>query len=346
MVTPQVILLIDDRVQGGRHWIATGLRRRGFQVALLDIPGYTMRNRLTRWRKAILWSQYLGLTMRSLRLARDGETTIVATNFQVGALAAALSRVLPGTRPQVLALNAIIREKGVAYTWARARLYHLASGSGSLRLTVNSRENALHYRQLFGFAERQIFVVNDPWTPHYPRKDHSDAETNCVFSGGEAGRDWDTFFTVARYHPGIKFIGVAMRKDWSYGPEVPSNVEMHFDIPESSFYEYVEKARLVLLPLRGSATSGLIVLMRSVLLGRLVLTTRTPATENYYPLNRSDLLVAPSDTQTFSALVDRYWDDADGRRAAVADVKTYILENRSPEGYLDTIASILHRKPA
>jgi len=345
MMAPRIVLLLDDRLDGSAHWIATGLARRGYQVALLDIPGYSTRNRLVRWRKAILWWQYLGLATRGLRLAGRGDATIVSTNFHVGALAAALSRLRRGGQPNVLALNAIVREKAPALTWARTHLYRLAFGGGSLRLTVNSRENALRYQRMFGFDEQHISVVNDPWAPHYPLEDRSDAGSDSIFCGGEAARDWETFFAVARDHPEICFIGVALSRDWAYQERVPDNVDMRFDIPESEFYERLEKARIVLLPLKGSVTAGLIVLVRSALLGRLILATKTPATDSYYPMSRSELLVAEGDTQAFSQLIDRYWDDAAARRAAAADVKAHILEHRSPDSYLDAIAAILSDVP-
>jgi hypothetical protein len=341
MMAPRIVLLLDDRLDGNAHWIATGLARRGYQIALLDIPGYSTRNRLVRWRKAILWWQYLGLATRGLRLAGRGDATIVSTNFHVGTLAAALSRLRRGSRPNVLALNAIVREKAPALAWARTHLYRLAFGGGSLRLTVNSQENALRYQLMFGFDEQLVSVVNDPWAPHYPVEDRSDAGSDSIFCGGEAARDWDTFFAVARGHPRISFVGVAPSQDWSSGARIPSNVEMRFDIPESEFYERLEKARIVLLPLKGSVTAGLIVLVRSALLGRLILATKTPATESYYPTDRSELLVAEGDIQAFSKLIDRYWDDAPARRAAAADVKAHILEHRSPDSYLDAVASLL-----
>jgi hypothetical protein len=265
----------------------------------------------------------------------------VSTNFHVGALAAALSRLRPGARPVVLALNAIIREKGATASRVRTGVYRLACGGGRLRLTVNSKENAERYRSMFGFDEMHVFVVNDPWTPHYPVEDRSDAESNSVFCGGEAARDWETFFAVARDHPTIAFVGVALSRNWADGVRVPDNVDMRLDVPEADFYDCVDEARLVLLPLKGSATAGLIVLIRSTLVGRLVLATRTPATESYYPAGRSDLLVDQGDARALSRLIDRYWDDAVARRAAVADVKAHILKHRGPDSYLDAIASVL-----
>lgn len=341
MSAPHVVLLLDDRLDGNDHWLARGLRRRGFPVVLLDIPGYAERNRLVRWRKAILWWQYLGLAVRGLYLAGRTDAMIVSTNFHVGALAAALCRSRPGARPQVLALNAIIREKGAVLSFARARLYALAARGGELRLTVNSKENALQYQRLFGFDDEHVFVLNDPWAPHYPQDDLPDAEADTVFCGGEAARDWGTFFAVARDHPQIRFAAVARARDWSYGEPLPANVDLRFDVPEAEFYACIEKARIVVLPLTGSTTAGLIVLVRATLVGRLVVTTRTPAAEGYYPADRADLLVAPGDARAISALVDRYWDDGRLRRAAAADVKAHILARRSPERYLDAIASIL-----
>jgi hypothetical protein len=345
MRAPGLVLLLDDRLPGAVHWIATGLDQRGYHVTLLDIPSYSLRNRLVRWRKVILWWQYLELAVRGLRLARQNDAIILSTNFHVGALAAAMGRLHLGDRPNVLALNAIVREKGLVLTWARSQLYRLASGGGGLRLTVNSQQNALRYQRMFGFDEQHVSVVNDPWEPEYPAEDRSDVESDSIFCGGEAARDWDTFFAVARDHPDISFVGVARSKDWAHGHQFPENVHMRFDIPESDFYDCVGKARIVVLPLKSSVTAGLIVLVRSALVGRLVLATKTPATESYYPTDRHDLLVAPGDAGAFSALVDRYWDDAHARRAAAKDVKAHILAHRSPDKYLDAIAAILGAVP-
>jgi hypothetical protein len=339
-------MLLDDRLQGDDHWIATGLRSRGFSVAVLDIPGYSPDNRLVRARRGILAAQYVRLALRGLRLASRANAIILSTNFQVGALTAALATAGSVPIPGVLALNAIIRGKDPVVARVRACAYRLAQRQPGFRLTVNSEENALRYQREFGFDPLRVSVVGDPWAPHYPRESTDDREAGTVFCGGEVARDWETFFGVARDNGDVPFAGVASSGNWAPALPVPENVTMEFDLAEEEFYRRVLGARLVLLPLQGTVTAGLIVLIRSVLLGRLVLATRTPAIERYYPAEYSELLAAPGDVAGLSALVRRFWAATEERHATIAAVREHILSRMSPEAYLDSLSSLLRASPA
>lgn len=336
----RVVLLFDWPLGTTPHWLTSGLANRGFEVASVGIPNYSTRNRQVSWRKAMLWWQDFMLGVRGVSAAGRQGSVIVSWNFIAGAFAAVIGRFWRDKRPPVLALNCIAHEKGRAHSALRRLVYRTAFGSGRLLLTVNSQQSAARYREWFGFESDRVFLIHDPWQSHYDIGKPAAGDDGYVFCGGEAARDWDTFAAVARILPDTPFVAVARRADWPAGEAAP-NVRAYFDVPEGEFYSLARRARIVMLPLRSTEAAGLIVLIRSALLGRLVLSTRTPATESYYPGAQSHLLVSPGDVSAFVDLVRSFWDDAHARESAAEEIQKFILEERSPDAFVDAIASIL-----
>jgi glycosyltransferase involved in cell wall biosynthesis len=340
-VMKTVVLLYDWPLGAAPHWLASGLAGKGFEVVSVGIPNYSMRNRQVPWRKIIVWWQYLVLAARGVRLARKRGAVVVSWSFIPGALAAVLGSLCPGARSLVLALNCIAHRKGRVHSSLRRLVYRAAFHSGRLLVTVNSQHSATRYREWFGFESDRVVVVHDAWSPHYDIGRPEDEDGGYVFCGGDAARDWDTFVAVAKTLPDLPFVAVARQVAWPPTARAARNVRVSFDIPESEFYSLARRARIVILPLRSTEAAGLIVLKRLALLGRLILCTRTPATESYYPSTQSRLLVTPGDVLAFVRLVREFWDDTRAREAAARQVQEFILEERSPDAFVDTVVSIL-----
>lgn len=345
-MTKRVVLLFDWRLGTDPHWLASGLVERGFAVTSLGIPGYSMLNREVRWRKPVLWWQYCVLGARGACIGRMAETSVVSWNFIAGVFAAALMRVGRGEGAPVLALNCIAHDKGKVHAQLRRLVFRMAFGSGYLYLTVNSVESAARYGEQFGFARDRMFVVRDVWQSHYTVAESDEDDDGYVFCGGEAARDWETFIAVTRMLPDLSFVAVARRADWPAGAKPGPNVLLRFDVPEVEFYHLARRARIVMLPLRSVEAAGLIVLIRSALLGRLVLTTRTSSTESCYPESRSSLLVDVGDADGFARSIRRYWNDAEARKESAGQVQKFILDERSPEVFVDRVAAILSHMDA
>ncbi len=341
-----VVLLVDWRVPVHHgYWLQQKLQEFGLDVHVEGIDDYDMVNRRVRWRKLILWKQYFQLGLRGARLARSRGGIVVAWNFIPGAFAAFVSRLRRHPGPPVVALNMIFHDKGWLLNGIRSAVYRFAGGRNHLLLTANSEPLRRQYLDRFGFGSDQVTVLHDAWQPEYPTTRPSPADGGYVFSGGEAARDWQTLLSVARACPAIPFKIVARKMRWRE-TDVPANVEVRFDTSEEEFYGLAAGARLVLLPLLDVVTSGLTVLVRSALLGKPVLATRTPGTVPYFPAGCSELLVDMGDAGQMALKTLYYWDHLDTRLAKARSLQEHIRAKFSPDAYARRVADLVARAAA
>jgi hypothetical protein len=343
MSRSNIVLLVDWSASGDSFWLADLLEDRGFRVLTVGIPDYSMRNRQVKWRKVLLWWQYAVLGYRGAQLARQTDSIVVAWNFIAGVFAVIVSQLFPQPRGSVVSLNAIAFSKGVIHNLARGFVYRRAFASGRLWLTVNSEALRELYGQWFGFSQSRVEVLHDCWTEDCKVGDPGMDDEGYVFVGGEAARDWPLVLEIAKQCPDVRFEVVARRKDWPSTHMCPLNVHLRFDISEEDFYGFVEGSRLVLVPLNSTVTAGLIVLLRAALLGRVVLATRTPATEACYPRELRHLLVEMGDVAGYCAQIESLWQNDDARVSAARLLQGYVYASRSPDGFADRVAQLVRR---
>jgi len=343
MSRSNIVLLVDWSASGDSFWLADLLEDRGFRVLTVGIPNYSMRNRQVKWRKVLLWWQYAVLGYRGAQLARQTDSIIVAWNFIPGVFAVIVSRLFPQPRSSVVGLNAIAFSKGVVHNFARGFVYRRAFASGRLWLTVNSEALRELYGRWFGFSQSRVEVLLDCWTEDYEVGDPDMDDEGYVFVGGEAARDWPLVLEITKQCPDMRFEVVAWRKDWPSTRTCPPNVHLRFDMLEEDFYGLVKRSRLVLIPLNSTVTAGLIVLMRAALLGRVVLATRTAATEACYPRGLRHLLVEIGDVAGYRAQMESLWQNDDSRVSAARLLQGYVYASRSPDGFADRVAQLVRR---
>jgi len=340
---PRVLLLVDWDVGDDAFWLRDLLTKRGFDVLTLGIPHYSMRNREVKWRKVVLWWQYVALGYRGARIARRGPAVIVSWNFIPGVFAAQFSRISPEPRSPVLSLNAIAHRNDMVRDAVRWLVYRTAFASGLLWVTVNTEELRERFETQFGFLPARVEVLPDCWEARYETGDPSRPDEGYIFVGGEASRDWELVLDIAECCSDLQFEIVARRKHWPMNRPCPRNVHLRFDTSEQEFYRLVAGSRLVLMPLVDRMTAGLIVLIRAALLGRLVLATRTPATETCYPAELAHLFVDIGDAEGFCTLIRALWHDENGRVHAARALQSYVHERRSPDAFADRIADLVRR---
>ena len=333
-----LVLLVDWQLGPVKFWLQEKLGNEGFEVSIIGIPNYSMRNRTVKWRKLILWWQYFRLGKEGARLARQLDGIVVGWNFIAGAFAALF---MPKKSKRVISLNMIAHDKGVVNHFLRSWIYNRGFSAERMIATVNSEELRDLYLKSFKIRPDQLYVLHDCWAPTYEQRKPSVEGEDYVFSGGEAARDWDSLLKVARKLSEVKFEVVARKMNWPSNRDVPPNVQVFFDLDETSFYAMVKKSRLVLLPLKGKVTAGLIVLIRAILLGKLVVTTDVAATKSYYPECATDLLVPEGDPMKLSLVTQRYYSNTDLRIDKAFAVQNFTLANHSPEAFARRVGELV-----
>ncbi|MBF2007220.1 MAG: glycosyltransferase [Chlorogloeopsis fritschii C42_A2020_084] len=338
-----IIILVSFRLSQEKFWLHQELEKLGFNVTTLDIPDYNFKNRIVKWREILLWFDYFKLALRGIKVAKQNESVVVSLHFLVGVFVTILSRILTNKKQPVIALTLLAHNKGILNQLLRQITYRLAFLSDKFLMTVNSSDLREQYIKSFGIPPQIISVLYDCWDSYYEILPPNNNDDKYIFSGGEAARDWDTLLAVAAACPEIQFKIVARKMYWNFSRKLTLNVEVFFDTSDEKFYSLALQSRLVLLPLVGKVTAGLIVLIRSVLLGKMVISTETPATKLYYPDDCRDLLVAESDVETIISRIKYYWEEHENRINKAIKLQAYMKEKFSPEVFTKQLSILINQ---
>lgn len=334
-------LLVDWHVRAAPFWLQQELQRAGYLVDLIGFSDSGASNATGALSKLLLWARWAILGVRGARRAERSASTVLAWNFVVGAFASLWCRLRSRKGPPVLALNMIAHDKGAVYGATRGIVYRVTLANPKMHLTVNSPELRDEYVRRFGVPASRTHVLRDPWQPHYVVTPPEASDDGYVFAGGRGGRDWITLITAARHCAEIPFRIAASRVDWPASVSLPDNLSVEFDIAEEDFYARASRARLVVVPLLSSVTSGLIVLLRCSLLGRAVVSTDTPATAAYYPEACRDLLVPIGDPEQMASAIAALWSPATARLQAARALQEFVLEEYSPQAFARSVSRLL-----
>lgn len=334
----QVILLVDWKLTDKPFWLQQCLNERGFLVKTIGISNYDLKFHVNRWRKIYLWWQYLVLGLKGVRALRKKGGVIVSWNFICGVFAALFNKK---RNPPIIGLNMIAHQKGMLNNFLRHVLYKRIFSKRKIIATVNSKELIPEYSKIYYLQPDQLHVLHDPWSRNYPVCKPSKKTDDYIFSGGEAARDWKTMLNVAERTPNIPYKIIARQMNWLTSTPIPDNVQVEFDTSVDVFYERVRNAQIVLLTLKGKITAGLIVLIRSILMGKLVVSTDTPATQIYYPATCHDLLINEGDVEGFRKKIFELRENDNLRVKKSIDLQKYVLSNFSPEKFSDQVKELI-----
>ncbi len=119
-----------------------------------------------------------------------------------------------------------------------------------------------------------------------------------VFSGGGAGRDFETLIDAFQGLEAPLRIVTFSRKNLNYRSRFPANVTVEYRMPVQSFLERIAASLFVVVPLKkGNWPHGHTTIVQSLRLGKPVITSKNATTEDYVIHGKNGLLVEPGDTE-------------------------------------------------
>jgi glycosyltransferase involved in cell wall biosynthesis len=295
------------------------------------------KNRIYRWRKILHFYCYLEIAFKAIRQSSRGDI-ILCWNFIIGAFTGALCRLL-GKERVVLSLNMISHRKQGMIAFLRKKVYNYTFAYPSFLFTVNSADTLNRYRTEYAFDDQRAFVLPDPYLPTY-KEQPFDASGNYVFCGGEAQRDWTTYWDAARRLPQYAFVGVGRKKYMPKDIPIPENVAMYYDIPETEFNRLLEKSAWVALPLLSEMPAGLIVMYKAIFLSKPLIITRTSSVENYLCDEKDAILLSVGDGEGLANAIKRMAGDETWAKILTLHAREAI-RRYSPESYSRRVYTIL-----
>ncbi|MDI6840033.1 MAG: glycosyltransferase [bacterium] len=338
----EIFLCVDwKQSKKVKFWLQSELEKIEYKVTLLDIPNYSMKNITVRWRKIILWLQYFQLAFRVFFLSsRKHPEWIIAWNAVNGVFVCLIFKLFRRIDTKIGVLNLIVHDKSLLLMFLRKLIYTYSLKRATF-ISVNHTIYATGFSKKFKVPLNKFKILQDAVkSDEFNYTGINNSNNYDVFSGGEAKRDWETLFNAAVLNPEISFCVVARRKTFNIA-KVPPNVDLHFDLNSEEFYEKMKKSKIVVLPLKGSMTAGLLVLTKAMLMGKAVIATKTVTTENYIVSGKNGLFVEEGDYEDLAQKIHNLLYNEGYLINLGLEARRSILKNHTEHNYSESLTSIL-----
>lgn len=203
---------------------------------------------------------------------------------------------------KIVCINILLKEKKTWKNKLVTWMYKQALISNRLIASVTSIEYGNYLKKRLKI--KNIFLIHDVFHNYPNNINDSDIIPNSVFCGGRNGRNWKFIINVARITPDISFYLVMPKSLLSlYNNDLPSNIHILCDIPFIQFMKVLNKCQLVALPLDTESPAGLIVFFHAARNKKLIITTDTMTTREYFTNERGILL--PNDANIWSTYIHK-----------------------------------------
>ncbi len=294
---------------------------------------YGIKGRIKRY--LIMFEQ----ARRAVRLAKSGDTIITWSHTE-GLIT---NKLLRGKNVKLISMNWLTPSKEDDKVKKLSLEYAL---NPKAHIIVNSPESPEKWKEYLGLSNTDRFhVIPDVYNASEPfNYCFQDKTHRYCFTGGMNNRNWKIIVELAKRISDCKFVCVGLRDDFekqTEGMELPSNLEVLFDIPAKDYYSLMNNAYLVLLPLLTTKVSGLINIAKSAVGGVPCIITSTPATRQYYSPECMDMLI-DGDLNAWTEEVKSWLSlDQDTYRKKTVTFMKYIEENYSPQKAAKEIIKII-----
>ena len=187
----------------------------------------------------------------------------------------------------------------------KTALYRLIS-KRAIGLLTNSSSEVETVSKRFCVSSKIVRYV--PMHTNILQAEYGDRNEGFVLTAGYTRRDYPTLLNAAT-HIDTRIIIICSHSDLQAG-DIPGNVTILRDIPRQAYLDYLRRAAVVVLPLQPTERStGQVVLLEAMALGKPVVATRTPGTLDHIRHNENGLFVAPHDAPSLAREVNSLLQD-------------------------------------
>ncbi|MCC7126644.1 MAG: glycosyltransferase family 4 protein [Acidobacteria bacterium] len=236
---------------------------------------------------------------RALTAARSADA-FISGNPRNALIIGLWKRLTGQTRPALMMVEMRLDDPRPGLAWrAKVALQRFAYAAVDA-MCVSAKREALVYAERLAIPAGRFHFV--PWHTNVLEPRMAPVTGNYAFAAGRTSRDWRTLAAAAE---GVDVqITVVCSQEDAAAVRFPSNVTVLTDIPYDRYRSLLEGARLVLVPLEAHAySSGQVVILEAMALGKPLITTRVLGTEDYVTDGVDGVLVPPGDVAALRAAI-------------------------------------------
>ena len=230
--------------------------------------------------------RYLSGCVRAVCASRDVDTFVCWYDAQ--AVLCWWLCLLLGKRRNIVCLNILLKQKDTLKNRMVSFLFRKALVAGNFKASVTSAAYGEWLNGKLGIRV-EYTLLHDVYHAYYEKPEWEESPHDIVFCGGCYGRDWPLMLEIVKAVPEVKFYMVMTRemKQRHFGhmqDDFPVNVKVLTDIPYQQFMRCLCQSKIVCMPLDCEAPQGLIVMFEAAANGKMILTSDTPTTEEYFDM--------------------------------------------------------------
>ena len=229
--------------------------------------------------------RYLSGSIPAVRKSKRGDTIVCWYDVQA-VLCWWICHLLRLKR-NIVCINILLKQKATVKNRLVSFLYKRAFLSPNFKATVTSRPYGEWLNGKLGIDVKYT-LLHDVYHDYYEIPQYAESEKDIVFCGGCYGRDWPLMLEIVKATPEVKFYMVMMsemrrRHFGTMGDaDFPPNVKVLTDIPYQQFMRCLCQSKMVCMPIDCESPQGLIVMFEAAANGKMILTSDTPTTQEYF----------------------------------------------------------------
>lgn len=283
--------------------------------------------------------RYLSGSIKAVRQSHRGDTIVCWYDVQA-VLCWWICRLLL-TKRNIVCINILLKQKKTWKNRMASWVFQKALTAQNFKASVTSRHYGRWLNEHLGI-DVEYTLLHDVFHNYYETPHLKESEHDIVFCGGCYGRDWPLMMEIAKQTPEVKFYLVmqGFMKEQYFGNmhgHYPENVRVLTDIPYKDFMRCLCQSKIVCLPLECEAPQGLIVMFQAAANDKLVLTSDTPTTQEYF----GDQQRLGKDVGEWQERIRYYLSNPDERRSMAQDFHQFLKENCNEQQFATIVKTMV-----
>lgn len=338
------IFLLYNWVCDESHWIPQKLKKRGYNVEIVDLSHKSVQQRGSKFFRLLNIFSSFKISFNCIKRAREKDIIISMTSTPGITSALILNILKRKYKIKIIALNLLAHWGSSNHMIEKIRdlFYMIAFKYPYLWSTVNVKTDINLYSKNFCVDKERFFLLPDAIENMKSIK-MSQSKEEYIFAGGMSERDWDCIVKCAIQLKKYKFVVVANKHDWSDKYPQLDNLQVYHNITLKEFNKLLYDSKVVVLPLKSEGTAGLMVLFEALRNKKMVIATETEAIKNFIsPQHRSNVLYQIHNDKMLSEQIDTvYKMNKEQYEYCVNGLIEYIYNNYSEEIYLNRVEEMI-----
>ena len=211
--------------------------------------------------------------------------------------------------------------------------------SKNLEATVTSKEYGKWINNVLGI-NKEYTILHDIYFDNTKNEYQTKIDQNSVFCGGRNGRNWKFYFELAASMPDVNFKCVMPHNEYEeYKALISPNVEVICVIPEDEFLTLLNSSQLVVMPLDTEAPAGLIALFQAATYGKMVITSDTVTTKEYFSGDRG--ILCKRNIKDWEEAIRYYLGNIEEAKQKVENLVGFLEEECSENKYAEILERLM-----